>query len=314
MIAMSKTKGQTFRYRFGNETKTFWYRSRICLVENRLFRFGPESVLLDQIDMISFDGADLGTKTQFWFNSCEMLERLSFTVMTYYIMEHFQEIFRGGKYFFGWDLDEFTQIRLSIPCYQVRLRTDRTVQCTYVYISTGAITLFQLIIFFAIAANNGNAGNNTFWYPCKCEKAHTIYISNLFEHFYIMRSDSCTALPRSILWSRLCQNAPTYPTCPTYNTTYKRKNMWTSLFCAWENRTDWGSRLQLPLLKVMVWNELLPGRKKGGGRSWKFVHCKAIIYMGKFTAPRCSGGSIFAWRIRMITFWKKIMFCGMFNL
>jgi hypothetical protein len=28
-----------FRYRFGNETKTFWYRSRICLVENRLLRF-----------------------------------------------------------------------------------------------------------------------------------------------------------------------------------------------------------------------------------------------------------------------------------
>jgi hypothetical protein len=39
---MSKTKGQTFRHRFGNETKTFWYRSRICLVENRLFRFGPD--------------------------------------------------------------------------------------------------------------------------------------------------------------------------------------------------------------------------------------------------------------------------------
>ncbi len=47
---MSKTKGQTFRYRFGNETKTFWYHYRICLLENRLFRFGPKSVLLDQID------------------------------------------------------------------------------------------------------------------------------------------------------------------------------------------------------------------------------------------------------------------------
>ncbi len=30
-------------------TKTFWYRSHICLIENRLFRFGPESALLDQI-------------------------------------------------------------------------------------------------------------------------------------------------------------------------------------------------------------------------------------------------------------------------
>ncbi len=67
----SKTKGQTFRYRFRNETKTLWYRIRICLVENRLFRFGSESVLLDQIDMISFDGADSGMKTQtFWFHSC----------------------------------------------------------------------------------------------------------------------------------------------------------------------------------------------------------------------------------------------------
>ncbi len=44
-----------------NETKTFWYRSRIYLVENRLFRFGPESALMDQIEMISFDGADSGT-------------------------------------------------------------------------------------------------------------------------------------------------------------------------------------------------------------------------------------------------------------
>jgi hypothetical protein len=35
-VVMSKTKGQTFRYRFGNESKTFWYSSRICLVENRL--------------------------------------------------------------------------------------------------------------------------------------------------------------------------------------------------------------------------------------------------------------------------------------
>jgi hypothetical protein len=31
----------------------------------------PESVLLDKKDMISFDGADSGTKTQpFWFHSC----------------------------------------------------------------------------------------------------------------------------------------------------------------------------------------------------------------------------------------------------
>jgi hypothetical protein len=32
----------------------------MCLVENRLFRFSPESALLDQIEMISFEGADPG--------------------------------------------------------------------------------------------------------------------------------------------------------------------------------------------------------------------------------------------------------------
>ncbi len=42
-----KTEGETFRYCFENETKTFWNRSRICLVENRLFWLGPESALRD---------------------------------------------------------------------------------------------------------------------------------------------------------------------------------------------------------------------------------------------------------------------------
>ncbi len=68
---MSKTKGRTFRYRFGNETKTFWYRSRICLIENRLLRFGPESALLDQIEKISFDKTNSRTKSNmFCFHSC----------------------------------------------------------------------------------------------------------------------------------------------------------------------------------------------------------------------------------------------------
>jgi hypothetical protein len=60
---MSKTKRQKFLYRLGNETKAFWYRSRICQVENRFFRFGPESALLDQIEMCSYDGADSGTNS-----------------------------------------------------------------------------------------------------------------------------------------------------------------------------------------------------------------------------------------------------------
>ncbi len=75
-LVISKTKGQTFRYRFW-KTKTFWYRSEICLIENSLFRFGPVSALLDQIQ----------ERTQmFWFHSYQILERLwnvcSFTVLT----------------------------------------------------------------------------------------------------------------------------------------------------------------------------------------------------------------------------------------
>jgi hypothetical protein len=30
----------------------------MCLVDNRLFRFGPESALLGQIEIISFNGVD----------------------------------------------------------------------------------------------------------------------------------------------------------------------------------------------------------------------------------------------------------------
>jgi hypothetical protein len=63
LVVMSKTKGQMLRYRFGNETKTFWYHSRICLVENRLFRFCPDSALLRQIERIYFDGAGSGTNS-----------------------------------------------------------------------------------------------------------------------------------------------------------------------------------------------------------------------------------------------------------
>jgi hypothetical protein len=51
---MSNTKGQTLRYCFGNETKTFWYHSRI---------YGLESALLDQTEICSFDVADSGTNS-----------------------------------------------------------------------------------------------------------------------------------------------------------------------------------------------------------------------------------------------------------
>jgi hypothetical protein len=89
-VVMSKTKGLTFRYRFGNEAKKFWYCSLICLVENRLFRFGPESALLDQTEVCSFDGADSGTNSDvlvsFLLDVRTFVERLwnvcSFTVLT----------------------------------------------------------------------------------------------------------------------------------------------------------------------------------------------------------------------------------------
>jgi hypothetical protein len=101
-LVMSKTKGQTFWYCFGNETKTFWYRSGICLVDNRLFRFGPESALLNQIEMCSFDGADSRTNSDVLVSFLldvgtfvgTFVERLwnvcSFTVLTllYRILQH----------------------------------------------------------------------------------------------------------------------------------------------------------------------------------------------------------------------------------
>jgi hypothetical protein len=87
---MSKTEGRTFRYRFGNETKTFWYRSEISLVENRSFKFCPESALLGKIERITFDktnsgknyivfciiSIDIGTFVERLWNVC------SFTVLT----------------------------------------------------------------------------------------------------------------------------------------------------------------------------------------------------------------------------------------
>jgi hypothetical protein len=49
---------------------------------NRLFRFGPESALLDQIDMCSFHGADSGTNSDvlepLWNDCGTFVERLLF--------------------------------------------------------------------------------------------------------------------------------------------------------------------------------------------------------------------------------------------
>ncbi len=46
---MSKNERTNVPISLGKETKTFWYSSGICLIENRLLRFGPESAILDQI-------------------------------------------------------------------------------------------------------------------------------------------------------------------------------------------------------------------------------------------------------------------------
>ena len=90
VVVTSKTEGQTFRYRFGNETKTFCYPSQISLVENRLFQFCPEPALLGKIERITFDKTnseelngfivsfllDIGTFVERLWNVC------SFTVLT----------------------------------------------------------------------------------------------------------------------------------------------------------------------------------------------------------------------------------------
>jgi hypothetical protein len=60
---MSKTKGQTLQYRFGTKPKCFV----LFFIENRLFQFGPESALLDQIEMITFDKTNLGSNSNHRF-------------------------------------------------------------------------------------------------------------------------------------------------------------------------------------------------------------------------------------------------------
>jgi hypothetical protein len=84
---MSKSRQQTKRpYIVWNETKIFWYRSRIYLIENRLFRFGPETALLNQIEMISFDKKCRERTQTCWFHSNWILEHMwnvcSFTFLT----------------------------------------------------------------------------------------------------------------------------------------------------------------------------------------------------------------------------------------
>ncbi len=62
-VVMSKTKGQTFRYRFGTKPKRFGLPILYSIIENRLFRLDPESALMDQIEIISFDKTNSGTNS-----------------------------------------------------------------------------------------------------------------------------------------------------------------------------------------------------------------------------------------------------------
>ncbi len=66
----NNVKNERTNIPISNETKTF--RSRIRHVENRLFRFGPESALLDQKEMIwSLSMEQIRERNQtFWFHSC----------------------------------------------------------------------------------------------------------------------------------------------------------------------------------------------------------------------------------------------------
>ncbi len=72
-VKNERTNVPNFRYHFGNETKMFWYRSQICHVENRLFRFGPESALLDQIEMCSLYWNVCGTYVDRWLPFAPLL-------------------------------------------------------------------------------------------------------------------------------------------------------------------------------------------------------------------------------------------------
>ncbi len=54
---------------FGMKPKRFGIVPEFVLLKTRLLRFGPESALLDQIEMISFDKTNSVTYSKFWFHS-----------------------------------------------------------------------------------------------------------------------------------------------------------------------------------------------------------------------------------------------------
>ncbi len=66
LLSVPSQAGSNVKNESTNVTISFWKRNQnvlvsfpYFLVENRLFQYGPDSVLLDQRDMISFDWAEL---------------------------------------------------------------------------------------------------------------------------------------------------------------------------------------------------------------------------------------------------------------
>jgi hypothetical protein len=95
---MSQTKGQTFRYRFGNETKTFCFRFQISLIENTMFRFDPESALLGLIERISFDNTNSGKNSIFFLFHCYLIsERLCVERLLLYCFDITISITKKGQ-------------------------------------------------------------------------------------------------------------------------------------------------------------------------------------------------------------------------
>jgi hypothetical protein len=91
---MSKTEGEMFRYRFENETKNVLKSFPNLSCREQIVLIGPESALLDLIEMCSFDGPDLRTNSEVMVSfsvRCRdvcgtFVERFSFTVLTLLVL------------------------------------------------------------------------------------------------------------------------------------------------------------------------------------------------------------------------------------
>jgi hypothetical protein len=111
-LVISKTRRKLFRYRFGNETKTLCLCSQISLIGNRLFRFGPESALLGQIERISFGKTNSGTNSIVIYfipiryrNICQTFVERFWNIYGTFV-EYLQRL---------WNICSFTVLTLLLP-------------------------------------------------------------------------------------------------------------------------------------------------------------------------------------------------------